>query len=73
MFVSIPPHFKPVETADFEAYLKTCPDYLRDGFSNLIRYRFKHNNFEFAVVEGEPGSGKEKVHVSPAVMKQQPQ
>lgn len=68
MDISIPSNYREVPVSDFEEFLRTCPNYLRDGFSNLITYQFKHSHKRFAAVTGEPGSGLEKVFVSPDVL-----
>lgn len=37
-----------VSEADFEAYLKDCPDYTRNAYSSGAEYFFRHNGVEFA-------------------------
>ncbi len=61
-----PMDFLIVPVASLEAFLKTCPDYLREGYSGAARYSFTHNGKVFAVVMKV--DGKEKAYVDPSLL-----
>jgi hypothetical protein len=50
MFVPVPEDWKQVGLPEFEEFLKTCPDYVRDGFGF---YCFRWNTERFAYVDFE--------------------
>lgn len=56
-----------VEGSSFEEYLKCCPDYLRTVKAGEGRYRFRHNDMEFAHVQ-RLSSGQEIVFVKPELL-----
>ena len=62
---NIPSHFKEVDAEQFEAFLKTCPDYYRDLFNYAV-YHFRHNNKPFAYVSRNP----ERVFVDPSLLQE---
>lgn len=64
-----PPHdWQEVSPEDFEAYLKTCADYRRTGYCGAVRYTFRHDSRDFAVVmqDGEA----ERIYVDPKMLTQ---
>lgn len=60
-----PAEFYEISEAELETYLKGCADYVRDAYSNCIRYRFRHSGNIFAVIVTL--DGKERICIDPAV------
>jgi hypothetical protein len=48
MDIPPPKDWKEVDPIDFQNYLSSCPDYLKDSYSNGTYYRFRHNKEKFA-------------------------
>lgn len=64
-----PPHgWKEIPEEAFEAYLKTCADYRRTGYSGAVRYTFRHDAKDFAVVMQNGAS--ERIFVDPKLLTQ---
>ncbi len=55
-----------VSVEDFEEFLKTCNDYVRDSYCGSSSYRYRHNGEEFA--RAEIHDHIEKVFVPPGVL-----
>jgi hypothetical protein len=58
----VPHGWVKVEEEDFEAYLKTCNDYVKISY-NWTVYEFRHNGERFAY------ASKDGVWVSPKILK----
>lgn len=55
-----------VPVAEFEEFLKTCNDYVRDSYCGSSSYRYRHNDKVFA--RAEIYDRVERVFVPPEVL-----